>query len=101
MKIRTKTVIVAGLLSSAALGAHASTYFCEPQAKAAVSALADVNGTVNESVVVASASDDGKSFEVQAQEPGIGTDYYEVETTGGHECLVLSVKAKARPTVRP
>jgi hypothetical protein len=87
------------ILSLMFFTAPASAHFCEPQAKAAVAALAEVNGTVSESIVVVSSAD-GKTFEVQAQEMGTGQDLYEVETTGGHECLVLSVKAKGYPTKR-
>ncbi|RYZ77421.1 MAG: hypothetical protein EOP05_01875 [Proteobacteria bacterium] len=80
--------------------AFAAADFCAPQATAAAQAVANVNGTVSETVKSAN-SKDGRVFSIVLSEAGVGTDRYTVKTSGGHDCQIQIVKTVGQMTGRP
>ncbi len=77
--------------------AHAAS-MCAPQAIAAAKALAAINGSVAKTA--AAESDAGQVYTVTLSDAE-GEDYYWVETSGGHDCTVYSVKINGEPTPYP
>ena len=74
---------------------------CETQAIAAAKALANQNGSASKEAK-SSVSSDGTQFDITLTEDEVGTDTYDVLTSGGHLCLVYSVQLKGRsPSRRP
>lgn len=98
--MKLSTLALATLMMTA-MNAHAAPVapFCGPMAINAARALANANGSISE-VAVDAKSADGKTFEVVLSETGYGQDTYTVTTTGGHECVALSVSVVGMPTPR-
>lgn len=89
-------VIVSVLISSVAMAK--SSNFCSPQAIAAAKGLASVNGSVDKKAVAE--SDAGQTYVVVLSDKE-GEDFYTVNTSGGHDCTVYSVKINGEPTRYP
>jgi hypothetical protein len=95
------SMIILGLtVISSSVFANGVDQFCAPQAAAAAQALANVNGSVSDTVV-SSITRNGKVFSVILSEQGLDNDAYTVTTSGGHDCTVYSVKMHGEPTLRP
>ncbi len=93
-------LLTISFLSLISVNAFSADQFCASIAAEAAKAVANVNGSVSE-VLVSSQSNDGKVFTVILQEKNIGEDTYYVTTSGGHDCVVYSVKVEGQPTHRP
>ena len=94
-----KTLLCLALFTVTSQYANASADFCATQVANAAKALANANGTISEKALV-HASKNGLNFIVTLTEDG-GRDVYSVVSTGGHDCLVKSVKVLGQPTLRP
>jgi len=95
------SMLILGLMTvSTSVYARGVSQLCAPQAAAAAQALANTNGSVSDSVE-SSMTANGRIFAVVLSEQGLGRDTYTIATSGGHDCIIYSVKVNGQPTLRP
>ena len=95
-----KYIILSLIAISVSYSAHAANDFCAPFATKVAMAVAGINGSATERVEKSETSD-GFIFTVTLTEQNVGEDTYIVQTSGGHDCSVLSVTLTNQPTKRP
>ena len=105
-----KTLIIINFLLIGSMTMAKSSNFCSSQSIEAAKGLAAVNGSVSTNAIAESSS--GLTYivilsenEIVSNNDGLieepGQDFYTVETSGGHDCTIFSVKINGKPTRIP